>query len=453
MCSFRDLLPILPELVLCESTFILCFWHLVLSPKDMTVKPGYIRYSFLTFLCVLGVLVATHTEGLFFFNTLIADSMGFLFKSLLVCVVASIFLLALFLKELRGLFSFEKLLLFHFSCLGGLFVFSSYDFITLFVALELHVLPLYLLIISKKRHALTLESSLKYFILGGFSSCLFLMGVSFIYGASGTTQFVILSQWLEGQALFWHVLPFEAPYLCLGLVFMFASLGFKLSLVPFHFWTPDVYEGAETGMTLFLSTAVKIVALGMTARLLCEVFGPIQGLMKPALTVMALLSMLWGSLGALRQTSIKRMLAYSTIAHMGYIASAFVVGGQLGVHVVFLYVSLYALTTVPLFACLLLREGYFPQSCVTLNDLRGFRQSSPALAMVLAALFLFLAGLPPFPLFFGKFSVVLVLVESRLWVLVVALALSSLIGCYYYLRVIKFMFFDEPKTMKKVGHG
>ena len=443
--TFQELMPILPEILLVESLFILCLWHLAQSPQDKSVKIPYINYSVVSFLLVLTVSIFTYREGIFFQGTFLSDSSSFFLKILLLGSGAFIFLSALFVKELRSLFSFEAILLVYFSILGGLLVFSAADFLVLFVALELHVLPLYLLLVLQKQDQDILESGVKYFILGGLSSCFLLMGISFIYGASGTTQFVELYQWASEQTLQWSKIYKDVPYIALGIVFTLGAFCFKLSLVPFHMWTPDVYEGSRTSVTIFLATCSKIVAVGMVARLVCEVMWPLHASMVPFLTLTALVSMLWGSLGAFYQNNIKRMLAYSTITHMGYIASAFVVGSTRGFSVILFYLALYAPTVLIFFVCLLIKQGFLPRANLTLDCLKGLSARSPLLAVVMAVLLLTLAGLPPFPLFWGKFTLLFVLIESNEWLLTFGLTLSSLIGCYYYLRVVKVMFFDESQ--------
>jgi NADH-quinone oxidoreductase subunit N len=446
MFSLSQLLPILPEIMLIEGLFILCLWHLAFAPQNRNVKMSYIHYSLLLFALVLGGQVWTSYEGIFFQGTFLFDSSTHFLKILLLSCALLIFLMALFIKELRVLFSFENIVLFYFSILGGMCVFSAADLLVLFVALELHVLPIYLLLVSQKQESSTLEATVKYFILGGFSSCCLLMGISFLYGASGTTQFVDLYRWSSEQIMLWGNMFKDVPYVGLGMVFVLGAFCFKLSLVPFHLWTPDVYQGSRTSMTFFLATCGKIVAVGMVARFICEVIVPLHTVVKPFLTYAAFISMIWGGMGALYQTNVKRMMAYSTIAHMGYLASALAVGGSTGFSVILFYLAIYAPTVLMLFACLLVREGCLPREELTLESFRMLRERSPYLAMMMTLLLLTMAGLPPFPLFFGKLMLFWTLVSSKNWLLTFGLAFSSLIGCYYYLRVIKVMFFDEPEA-------
>ena len=446
MFSLSELLPILPELLLIEGLFILCLWHLAFSPQNRGIKVSYIHYSLLCFVLVLGGQVWTFYEGIFFQGTFLSDSSAHFLKILLLSCAVLIFLMALFVRELKALFSFENIMLFYFSILGGMCVFSAADLLVLFVALELHVLPIYLLLVSQRQDSSTLEASVKYFILGGLSSCCLLMGISFLYGASGTTQFVDLYRWASEQALLWDSVLKDVSYVGLGVLFMLGAFSFKLSLVPFHMWTPDVYQGSRTSMTFFLATCGKIVAVGMVARFVCEMMAPLHAATKTFLTCAAFVSMLWGSFGALYQTNIKRMMAYSTIAHMGYLTSAMAVGGATGFSVILFYMAVYAPTVLMLFVCFLVREGFLPREGLTLESLRILKDQSPRLAMMFAFLFLTLAGLPPFPLFWGKLMLFWTLVGSEDWLLIFGVALSSLVGCYYYLRVIKVMFFDEPKT-------
>ncbi len=319
--------------------------------------------------------------------------------------------------------------------LGMMLMVSASDLLSLYVAIELQSLSLYVLAAIGRNDAKSSEAGLKYFVLGALSSGLLLYGISLIYGFAGTTDFMALASLFRGS---------EAPLgVVVGLVFVCAALAFKVSGAPFHMWTPDVYEGAPTPVTAFFASAPKFAALALLVRFLLM---PMAGLSEQAhqmVAFVAVVSMLWGSFAGLVQTNLKRLLAYSSIANVGALLVGVVVGGAEGIQAVLIYFGIYALNVLGAFAVILClhRDGNAMES---VDDLAGLSRTKPVVAFVMAILMFSLAGIPPLAGFFGKYFVFLAAVKDGWMPLAVIGVLSSVVSAYYYLRIVKLMYFDEP---------
>lgn len=355
------------------------------------------------------------------------------FSVLLLISAACIVFLTFFFEELLFLCNFEYLALFFLSLLGSLFALHAKNLLELFIGIELQTLPVYLMLALRKKHTRAFEASIKYFVLGGTSTGLILFGLSFIFGSQGHLNFPLHE---AGTVLFANKHVAEPLFFRLGCLFLLGGMAFKMSLAPFHAWTPDVYEGSETGTTLFLGVCVKIAVVGLMWKLVSKIF-VLDTLVMQALQYVALLSMLWGGLGALKQKSLKRLFAYSTIGHMGYIASVLSLKGEAAFDVTFFYMAGYTLTVLVFFTCLMV----FEKGSYAGNTLLDLKTSQGPFGLKLTSwtsVSLFsLAALPPAPLFFCKLCLLFVVVESEAWLLVGGFLVNSLLGGYFYLKPIQ----------------
>ena len=339
-------------------------------------------------------------------------------------------------KEKIGRFEYPVLILF--STLGMMTMVSAGDFLTLYLGLELQSLPLYVLAAYQRDNHRATEAGLKYFVLGALASGMLLYGISLVYGFAGTTQFAALSKVLGGGE--------GTPSLGViaGMVFILAGLCFKISAVPFHMWTPDVYEGAPTSVTAFFAVAPKIAAFSLLIRVLTGPFGELTHQWQQVIILISLLSMFVGSFGALGQNNIKRLLAYSSIGHVGFALVGVAAGGVMGIQGVLVYLSIYLFMNIAAFAIVMFmrRKGLRVEG---VDDLAGLSKTHPAMAYVMAAVMFSMAGIPPLAGFWGKFYVFMAAVQAGLWTLSILGLVTSVVSAFYYLRVIKVMFMDEAK--------
>ena len=333
--------------------------------------------------------------------------------------------------ERRGILRFEYPILIALSVVGMMVMVSSGDLITLYMGLELQSLALYVIASIRRDSAKSTEAGLKYFVLGALSSGLLLYGASLTYGYAGTTQFAGILSTLSG----------EVPVgLLFGLVFMLSGLAFKVSAAPFHMWTPDVYEGAPTPVTAFFATAPKVAAMGLFARLIHDAFGAIPGDWGQVIAAMAVLSMFLGAVAAIGQRDIKRLMAYSSIAHMGYALVGLAAGTVAGVQATLIYMAIYVTMNVGTFAFILSMEKD-GKPVTSIDALNMFSKREPMKALAMLVLLFSLAGVPPMVGFFGKFYVLKAAVDANMMWLAIAGAVASVIGAFYYLRIVYFMYF------------
>ncbi|HEX2758906.1 MAG TPA: NADH-quinone oxidoreductase subunit NuoN, partial [Rhizomicrobium sp.] len=330
---------------------------------------------------------------------------------------------------------FELPVLIVLATLGMLLMVSAGSFIALYMGLELQSLALYVLASFNRDHLRSTEAGLKYFVLGALSSGMMLYGISMIYGFTGSVEFsgvaTVVAQSGVGIGLIF------------GLVFLISGLAFKVSAVPFHMWTPDVYEGAPTPITAYFATAAKVAAMGLFLRAILIPFPHAMEQWRQVIIVISVLSMALGAVAALGQKNIKRLMAYSSIGHMGYALLGLAAGTALGARGVLIYLAIYVLTNIGVFACIqaMQRQG---QATENIADLAGLGRTNPKLAVVFSMLFLSLAGLPPLAGFFAKFYVFLAAIQANLiWPAILGV-LASTVGLVYYLRLVKIMYFDEP---------
>ena len=334
----------------------------------------------------------------------------------------------------RGLLRFEFPILVALATVGMMVMVSAGDLMTLYMGLELQSLALYVVAAMRRDSAKSSEAGLKYFVLGSLSSGMFLYGASLTYGFAGTTQFAgILSTVGAG----------EVPVgLTFGLVFMLSALAFKVSAAPFHMWTPDVYEGSPTPVTAFFATAPKVAAMALIARLTWDAFGAIPGAWGQVLAALAVVSMFLGALAAIGQRDIKRLMAYSSIAHMGFALVGLASGTAMGVQAMLIYMAIYVTMNVGTFAFILSmeRDG---RPVTDIQSLNMFSKKEPLKAFAVLVLMFSLAGVPPMVGFFGKFYVLKAAVDAGMTWLALAGAVASVIGAFYYLRIVFYMYFGK----------
>jgi NADH-quinone oxidoreductase subunit N len=338
-------------------------------------------------------------------------------------------------RENMRRFEFPVLLLF--ATLGMLMMLSANDLIALYVGLELQSLALYVVAAFQRDSERSTEAGLKYFVLGALSSGMLLYGASMVYGFAGTTSFSGLAKAFAGT---------EGPIaigLIVGLVFVIAGLAFKVSAVPFHMWTPDVYEGAPTPVTAFFAAAPKLAAIGLFMRVMVGPFRELQGEWLQIIWFISVASMILGAVAAVAQTNIKRLMAYSSIGNMGYALVGLAPGTPEGIRGVLVYVAIYLFMTLGTFGCILLmrQKGKLVEG---IYDLAGLSTTNPPMAAALAVFMFSLAGVPPLAGFFGKFYVFYAAVQSNLIWLAVIGFVTSVVSAFYYLRIVKVMYFDEP---------
>ncbi len=322
------------------------------------------------------------------------------------------------------------------STVGMMMMVSANDLISLYLGLELQSLALYVLAAFRRDELRSTEAGVKYFILGAVASGLLLYGASLVYGFTGTTNFADLAQVLSGDQ------EPVATGVIIGMVFVLAGLAFKLSAVPFHMWAPDVYEGSPTPVTAFFSVAPKLAAFGLFLRVMLEPFGALVDQWQQIIVVIAVASMGLGAFAAIGQHNIKRLMAYSSISHVGYALVGLAAGTEAGARGVMIYMVIYAFMNLGVFTCILSMNRR-DRAVENLSDLAGLGRTNPGMALALGIFMFSMAGIPPLAGFFGKLYVFLAAVEAGLFGLAVIAVLASVVAAYYYLRIVKIMYFEE----------
>ena len=398
----------------------------------------------LTLLGCSVITVSTHQAGVvhLFNNLFVDDLMSDVLKLLSYLAVSMMLVYSRTYLLARGLFTGEFLVLTLFALLGMQVMISASNFVSLYLGLELLSLSLYALVALMRDSAVATEAAMKYFILGALASGLLLYGMSMIYGATGSLDVSLVSAAIQHGGLNQALLVF-------GLVFVVAGLAFKLGAVPFHMWVPDVYQGAPTAMTMLIGTAPKLAAFAFVMRILVEALQPLMVHWSGMLMIMAVLSMAVGNITAIAQTNLKRMFAFSTIAHMGFLMVGILSGSVEGYGSAMFYAVVYVLMSLGGFGMIMLlsREGFEADK---LDDFKGLNQRSPWLAFMMLLLMFSMAGVPPTVGFYAKFSVLNAAVQAGHLPLVVMAVIFSLIGAFYYLRIVKLMYFDAPENHEKI---
>ncbi|MFN7023680.1 MAG: NADH-quinone oxidoreductase subunit NuoN [Pseudorhizobium sp.] len=330
---------------------------------------------------------------------------------------------------------FEFPVLLVLATLGMMLLISANDLLALYLGLELMSLALYVVAAINRDSLRSTESGLKYFVLGSLSSGMLLYGMSLVYGFTGNTGFDEIAAVLSAET--------RSLGLVFGLVFVLAGVCFKISAVPFHMWTPDVYEGAPTPVTAFFAAGPKVAAMAILVRIVSEAFMPVFADWQQILVFVAIASMLLGSFAAIGQRNIKRLMAYSSIGHMGFALVGLAAGTETGVSGVILYMLIYMVMTLGTFACIMAMRRKEGDNVENVDDLAGLASTKPFMAVVLTALMFSMAGIPPLAGFFAKYFVFVAAIEAKLYALAIIGVLSSVVGAYYYLRIVKLMWFDE----------
>jgi len=371
------------------------------------------------------------------------DRMAQVLKVVTLLTVAVVFVYSTDYLRRRAIFKGEYFVLGLFATLGAMVLISAGSLITLYLGLELMSLCLYAMVAFDRDSGIAAESAIKYFVLGSMASGTLLYGMSIIYGMTGSLELDGIASAVRGG--------FSANLgLVFGIAFLIVGVGFKFGAVPFHMWIPDVYEGSPTCVTVFIGTASKLAAFGLAMRLLPEALGASQADWSQMLVVLSVLSMAIGNIVAIAQFNLKRMLAYSTISHVGYVLLGILSGTAQGYQAAMFYMISYVVVAAGAFGMILLlaRQGFEADK---LEDFKGLNARSPWFAGMMAILMFSLAGVPPFIGFWAKLGVIQAVLGVQLTWLAVVAVLFSVVGAYYYLRIVKLMYFDEPSDATAIG--
>ena len=421
-----------PEIVLaCLGMAILIFG--VVRKQDSTLLAT--MFTIGAFL-IAGLLVTTRVAGVGFNGQFVSDAFATFNKELILIGGALALIMSLDWNRTQGIARFEYPVLVLFCTVGMMIMVSASNMMSLYLGLELQSLALYVLAAFARDDLRSSEAGLKYFVLSGLASGLLLYGISLVYGFSGTMDF----QALHGALTRPSAAP---PGLIVGIVFVLVGLAFKISAVPFHMWTPDVYEGAPTPVTVFFATAPKVAAMALLLRVMGTSFSDLLPAWQLLIVLMSIASMLLGAFAAIGQRNIKRLMAYSSIGHMGYALIGLAVGSSDGVRGELVYMTVYVLMTAGTFACILAmkRNG---RPVEQISDLAGLSSTDPGLALAISVFMFSLAGIPLMAGFFAKLYIFLAAVKAGLWTLAVIGVLTSVVGAFYYIRIVKVMYFDPP---------
>lgn len=431
--------PMLPEILLAIAG--MAFLMVGVFGGDRTAKP--LAYAVAIALAISFAISVGGAQGPAFGGLFISDRLALFAKALIVIGAAATVLMAAGRAapaDGSGPMRFEQPVLMLFATLGMMLMVSANDLISLYMGLELQSLSLYVLAAIRRDSLRATEAGLKYFVLGALSSGMLLYGASMIYGFTGATGFGPIAEQVQAMTAE-HGRPDLG--LVVGIVFLLAGLAFKVSAAPFHMWTPDVYEGADTPITAFFAAAPKAAALALFARVMTDPLGDASAAWGQIVAMIAGLSVVIGAFGALAQRNIKRLMAYSSIGHVGFALIGLAAASEVGVRGLLIYTAIYLFMNLAAFACVMAmrRDG---EPVESIDDLAGASQSHPLMAFALAAILFSMAGIPPLAGFFGKLYVLSAAVESGLYALAVVGVLASVVSCFYYIRIIKLMYFDEP---------
>jgi len=429
------LLPALPELWLCGAALALLM--IGVFGGDRSTRP--LCYLAIAALLVTFVLLLLGPEGrtVTFSGMFVVDPFGVFTKGLVLIGAMLAIVLSLGYIRHEGMERFEFPVLIVLATVGMLLMISANDLIALYLGLEMQSLALYVIAAFRRDSLRSTEAGLKYFVLGALASGMLLYGASLVYGFTGTTSFEDIARAVSVPG------ATDALGTLVGLVFILAGLAFKVSAVPFHMWTPDVYEGAPTPVTALFAVAPKVAAIGLFLRVMLEPFAALAGDWQQVIVVISIASMVLGALAAIRQTSIKRLMAYSSIGHMGYALIGLAAGSAEGVRGVLIYLAIYVVMNVGTFAVILcMRRGQGMVEDIT--ELAGLSRTHPMLALAMTVFMFSLAGVPPLAGFFGKLYVFMAAIHAELYGLAVVGVVASVVGAYYYVRIVKLMYFDAP---------
>jgi NADH-quinone oxidoreductase subunit N len=433
LAAAPDFLPALPEIALAIAAMLLLLVGVFRGEGSTRLV------SWLAVLVLVGILVLAARLGLerrvAFYGMFVTDAFGLFMKALVLIGSAVAIVMSIRFNEEHQIARFEFPVLVLLATTGMMVMVSANDLITLYLGLELQSLALYVLASFDRDSVRSSEAGLKYFVLGALSSGMLLYGASMVYGFAGTTSFAAIAQVIGTGA--------PSAGLIIGIVFVTVGLAFKVSAVPFHMWVPDVYEGAPTPVTAFFAVAPKMAAIALFMRFLIEPFGAMLAEWRQIIVFLSVASMILGSVAAIAQTSIKRLMAYSSIGHIGYALIGLAVATPAGIRGVLVYMAIYLFMNVGTFAVILCmrQQGKMLEG---INDLAGLSRSQPGLALALAIFMFAMAGIPPTAGFFSKLYIFLAAIDAKLTGLAIIGVVTSVVGAFYYLRVVKVMYFDEP---------
>jgi NADH-quinone oxidoreductase subunit N len=436
-----NFVSVLPEAVLLGGACAILVIDLVL-PERMRHLSFWLAQATLAG-CAWIIVATAQSEPVRAMNGLVIDDMLSDLFRFFTCITMS---LTLFYSRgylaMRGLFRGETFVLALFALLGMLVMISAANFITLYMGLELQALSLYAMVAMHRTSKQASEAAMKYFVLGALASGMLLYGMSMVYGATGSLDIVRVAE----VVIAWQG---NSMILVFGLVFVVSGIAFKLGAVPYHMWVPDVYDGAPTAVTVLIGTAPKLAAFAFMMRLLVIALGGLEFDWQGMLTILSLLSMVLGNVVAIAQSNIKRMLAYSAIANMGFMLMGFLTANLDGFTAAMFYMVAYVLTSLASFGVVMLlsRDGF---EADRINDFKGLNQRSPWWALMMLLVMFSLAGIPPTIGFYAKFSVIEAAVRAGFTWLAVVAVMASLVGAFYYLRIVKLMYFDDATDIAPI---
>jgi NADH-quinone oxidoreductase subunit N len=429
--GYDTLAPLLPEFVLAVGALALLMIGVFRGEQTTGLISGLAIMLLLIAAALIGLLPPGKQS--LFTGSFVVDDFSRFMKILCLVASAAAILMSIRYMAQENQQRFEYPIVIVLSALGMMVLVSAADLIALYLGLEFMSLSLYVLAAANRDSLRSTEAGLKYFVLGALSSGMLLYGASLIYGFTGTVNFAGIAKAAGNGGI----------GLIFGIVFLFVGLCFKISAVPFHMWTPDVYEGAPTPVTAFFASAPKVAAIAVFLRVALSAFPTISGEWQQIIVFVSIASMVLGSFAAIGQTNIKRLMAYSSIGHMGFALIGLAAGTAEGVQGVLIYMGIYVAMTLGSFAVIMgmRREG---KPLEQISDLAGLSRTSPGRAFFFAALLFSLAGIPPLAGFFAKYFVFLAAIKAGLYTLAVIGVVSSVVGAYYYLLIVKVMYFDEP---------
>ena len=442
MPTATELLPMLPELVLIDSAFALLIIDLFVSDRHKV----WIHFLSVLALVVVLAMLATGSggQGVVLNGMFVRDNAADLMK--LAIVLMSTLTLVYgwsYLRE-RALYKGEIPVLVLFATAGMMMMVSAGSLLMVYLGLELLALCSYALVAADRENGKATEAAMKYIVLGSLASGLLLYGMSLVYGATGSLQLDVIHAAIDGSG--------ERTLLLTGTVFMVAGVAFKLGAAPFHMWLPDVYQGATAPIALFISSAPKLAAFGMAWRLLETGVGPLSEEWRWLLAGLAAISLVVGNLMAIAQANLKRMLAYSTVSHIGFLLMGLASGDERGYAAALFYAIVYALMSTAAFGAIiaLSRQGFEAEN---IDDFKGLNARNPWMAGLVLCVMVSLAGIPPFLGFWAKLLVLGAAVQGGMLWLALLGVLAAVVGCFYYLRVVKVMYFDEPVGAPLPAHN
>ena len=433
------------DFILPEIFISLAIMFLLILGVFKKNSSNIIHYLSIVCLLITGILIINNPSGTqvtLFSGSFIIDNLSSFMKILTILGGASILLMSKKFLKISKIFLIEYPILILSSILGMLVMISSNDLMVFYIGLELQSLALYVLASFNRDQLKSSESGLKYFVLSALSSGLLLYGCSLIYGFSGSTNFDIISNTVNSNH---YGLTF-------GIVFILVGLSFKISAVPFHMWAPDVYEGSPTPVTLFFSVVPKIAALTVFIRFLYVPFINMMDQWQPIIIFLSIASMIFGAIAAIGQKNLKRLIAYSSIGHIGYALAGLSVGTNEGLQSSIVYISIYIVMNLGFFSCLLMMKKndlYFE----TIEDLSGLSKNHPILSLCFLIVLFSLAGIPPLAGFFAKFYIFKSVIEQSMYFLAIVGLLSTVIAAFYYLRIIKVIYFDQQREKYDTDHS